>query len=233
MGLINKKNALYWILGLSISLRLCIALMRTDMVWPDEHFQTLEPAGHAVFGFGLLSWEWLKEYRSWIGPGFFVPLFYFLKLLGVTGGMIPVYAARVMLAIFSGLLVLPLSKICDDLKINSTSKWIALGLFAIHPSLLLWGPTTLSDTIITFIYWSLLAYSIGKLNRPILIGFLMSIPFLFKIQSLVFTLTFIAILFVKSKSIQNLAKHLAGVLLAFLVYGLVDFFTYGTFLKSL
>src|SRR5438874_1221020 len=45
-----------WIAG--FAMRIIGAITRMDMVWADQHYQTLEPAGHVVFGYGYMTWEW-------------------------------------------------------------------------------------------------------------------------------------------------------------------------------
>jgi hypothetical protein len=37
--------------------------------WPDEIYQSLEPAHRAAFGYGLIAWEFLRGARSWALPG--------------------------------------------------------------------------------------------------------------------------------------------------------------------
>lgn len=65
--------------------RLCISLFTRTFFQPDEYFQSLEPAHHAVFGYGSLTWEWLapQPVRSFFFPSFFVPIFYALRILSL------------------------------------------------------------------------------------------------------------------------------------------------------
>src|SRR5262250_3404042 len=37
--------------------------------WPDEIYQSLEPAHRLVFGYGLIPWEFVQGARSWALPG--------------------------------------------------------------------------------------------------------------------------------------------------------------------
>ncbi|ELU43975.1 glycosyltransferase family 22 protein [Rhizoctonia solani AG-1 IA] len=49
---------------------------------PDEYFQALEPAYHAVFGTGHLTWEWTTNppIRSFAYPSLFVPAYALVKI---------------------------------------------------------------------------------------------------------------------------------------------------------
>ena len=50
-------------------LRLWLAFRDQGMTWPDEIFQTLEPAHRLAFGYGLRTWELVVGARSWTLPG--------------------------------------------------------------------------------------------------------------------------------------------------------------------
>jgi phosphatidylinositol glycan class B len=41
-----------------------------NIFYPDEIFQTLEPAHRLVYGYGVISWEWRLGIRSWVFPTF-------------------------------------------------------------------------------------------------------------------------------------------------------------------
>ena len=58
------------LLGFALSLRLGLALGSPSIFFPDEIFQTLEPAHRLVFGYGVISWEWRLGIRSWVLPAF-------------------------------------------------------------------------------------------------------------------------------------------------------------------
>jgi hypothetical protein len=62
--------------------RLHLALTDQGIYWPDEIYQSLEPAHRLVFGYGLVAWEFLKGARSWAFPGLIAGL---LKLAQLSG----------------------------------------------------------------------------------------------------------------------------------------------------
>ncbi|KAI0707643.1 Alg9-like mannosyltransferase family-domain-containing protein [Earliella scabrosa] len=68
---------------LAISVRVAIALATSTFFQPDEYFQSLEVAHHAVFGYGQLTWEWLapKPIRSIVYPALNIPVYWLLKVL--------------------------------------------------------------------------------------------------------------------------------------------------------
>lgn len=68
---------------LALLVRILIALSTRTFFQPDEYFQSIEPAHHAVFGYGHLTWEWLvpRPIRSIAYPALNVPIFWALKVL--------------------------------------------------------------------------------------------------------------------------------------------------------
>lgn len=66
-----------------VFIRLLIALATCTFFQPDEFFQSLEVAHHAVFGYGHVTWEWVSKapIRSPIYPALYIPEYALLKLL--------------------------------------------------------------------------------------------------------------------------------------------------------
>ncbi|KIY43506.1 glycosyltransferase family 22 protein [Fistulina hepatica ATCC 64428] len=69
----------------SLFIRIAIALATRTFFQPDEYFQSLEPAHHAVFGYGHLTWEWLipSPIRSIVYPALNIPVFWLIKYFGL------------------------------------------------------------------------------------------------------------------------------------------------------
>ncbi|PFH54143.1 glycosyltransferase family 22 protein [Amanita thiersii Skay4041] len=66
----------------ALLLRISIAIFTRTYFQPDEYYQSLEPAYHAVFGYGHLTWEWLSSQpiRSVIYPALNIPVYWLLKI---------------------------------------------------------------------------------------------------------------------------------------------------------
>jgi phosphatidylinositol glycan class B len=58
------------IFALGFALRVGLAVHSPSIFYPDEIFQTLEPAHKLVYGYGVVTWEWRDANRSWVFPGF-------------------------------------------------------------------------------------------------------------------------------------------------------------------
>ena len=56
-------------LGVGSALRLWLSTHDDGIFWPDEIYQSLEPAHWTVFGYGLVPWEFVSGARNWAFPG--------------------------------------------------------------------------------------------------------------------------------------------------------------------
>jgi len=68
----RAKKVLAWLalLGSAFALRISLAVGSPNVFFPDEIFQTLEPAHRLAYGYGVISWEWRLGVRSWVLPTF-------------------------------------------------------------------------------------------------------------------------------------------------------------------
>jgi len=57
------------ILSCAFLVRFWVALKYPNILWPDEIFQTLEPAHRLAYGFGIVTWEYRVGLRSLALPG--------------------------------------------------------------------------------------------------------------------------------------------------------------------
>ncbi|MBL8918143.1 MAG: glycosyltransferase family 39 protein [Myxococcaceae bacterium] len=71
------------------------AVFRMGRLHPDEVFQSLDPAMHRAFGYGVLAWEWQVGLRNWFVPGVFSWLLQLAQVFGVQD----VQARRFVLAL--------------------------------------------------------------------------------------------------------------------------------------
>lgn len=62
-------GALGAILAIAFALRVALAILMPNQIWPDEHFQSIEQAHRMVFGYGVVPWEFRLGTRSWMLPG--------------------------------------------------------------------------------------------------------------------------------------------------------------------
>lgn len=59
---------LFALAATGLALRIYFAIVFPNVHWPDEIFQTQEPAHEAAYGIGLKTWEYRLGMRSWVMP---------------------------------------------------------------------------------------------------------------------------------------------------------------------
>ena len=70
-------------LALGAALRIWLSFNDDGIYWPDEIYQSLEPAHRVVFGYGIRAWEFIDGARNWTFPAFVAVLFQVASLLGL------------------------------------------------------------------------------------------------------------------------------------------------------
>lgn len=70
-------------LVLGLLCRLVFAAVDDGLWWPDEYYQSFEPAHRLVFGYGFQAWEFLDGARHWTLPGLVAALIEGAQLLGL------------------------------------------------------------------------------------------------------------------------------------------------------
>ncbi len=129
----------------AILLRLQPILVEPSAVWPDEIFQTSEPAHRLVFGSGLVAWEFQLGVRSWILPGVIAGLMELSRIIG--NG--PDYYLPVIAVGFAALAAAPV--VCCFLwcrpLFGVTGALLAGFAVAIAAEPVYFGARTLSETV--------------------------------------------------------------------------------------
>ena len=74
---------LWHVLALAFVLRAIVALSGDFILHPDEIMQHYEPAHQAVFGNGILYWEFFHGARSWLVPGLITVLLWIINFIGL------------------------------------------------------------------------------------------------------------------------------------------------------
>jgi hypothetical protein len=233
-----------WVaLAAGILARLAVAISRSDAVWPDEQFQSLEPAGYAVFGHGLLSWEWTSAYRSWVIPALYMPLLWVAKLLGVTGGVGLVLAARVFTAAWSGWALTRFAQALKLLTFHRRARLVAVAALSLAPSMILWAPTTLADNWAQIAALAILPAVVRQSRRlstahvsrhaSLMLGLLFGVCFFVKPQMLFWGAGAGLALVFATRSLINAVAYSGGFSAWILAHGAVDWATWGTPFRTL
>lgn len=139
----DERRELRLIVAFAFVARLVAWVFVDGYVMPDEYFQSLEPAHHAVFGHGVLAWEWDAGIRSWAVPYAYAALFRVADLIGLSGpGDLPRVAQLANLVL--SLLIVTSSWRLGRIA-GRRSALLAGTLAAVFAPLLFHAPRTLLD----------------------------------------------------------------------------------------
>ncbi len=226
----TSQRCAFFIIACGVVLRLHAASLN-DLIHPDEHFQTLEPAFRAVYGFGWRSWEWYHGFRPWSVPGVFMPLLWLLKILGVGPGMALITCCRGLVAICSALPLWGFHRLCVMRGLPELASLTALGLMAFLPNMVSWGASTFSESIVFILLWGALPFIVMAKKRLFLVGMLASTPLAFRYQMGAWFLALTPFFFRLGSA--PFLRLLVGAAIPLGAVGLLDYFTFGTLFHSL
>lgn len=235
---IHKDSNLFWLLFAGIIIRVCVAVTRNDLVWPDEHFMTLEPASKIVFDRAYLAWEWQEGYRAWTLPLLYVPVLLICKMVGITGGLIPIYASRLFTALIAGGSLLKWDEILRLARLRPWARTLSFAGLALGGPMVFWGVTCLGDHWL-MMAWMVLIPTIYRLSSRnsdwdwVRVGLLAGMPILIKYQAGIFALALGLGFLVQRKTLRQLSFFSLGVLVHPVLMGLLDWMTYGQLFSSL
>lgn len=194
--------------------------------WPDEIYQSLEPAHLFAFGYGVRAWEFEAGARSWLFPGFLGLVLKLLAFAGVDHGLALATGARLVMAAIS------LAGVYGTLRLAQVMGGPAAGVLggmfaAAFPLQLLFGSRCMGEAASgTLLVFAALALAQADARRPALAGALSAVAVFVRYTNGVVLLGFIAWLVALRRwaELRRFAGAAAGV---GLLGGLLDWATWG------
>jgi GPI mannosyltransferase 3 len=217
------------LVALAILLRLQPVVVEPSAVWPDEIFQTAEPAHGLVYGSGLVAWEFQLGVRSWLLPGLIAGLMELSRTIGDG----PDYYLPVIAVGFASLAAAPV--VCCFLwcrPLVGLSGALLAGLaVAVAAEPVYFGARTLSETVaghlLIVALWALEpGYRVTSRRRLFAGGALLALVFVTRVQLL--PAVAVAMLWTNRRADrERLAATLAGAAAMLAAAGALDTVTLG------
>jgi len=228
---------------LAIIARFYTACATLNILHPDEHFQTLEPAFRVVTQnlaepLGWLSWEWNVMLRSWLIPYLYALPIKISNAISPEDGLLAILWCRSFTAAISSLMLWQMWRWSRKLGFSEFSQWVLLFFLGLSSVWVRIAPATLSDIWAMDAIWIFFPFvhSLWEKNRRLIAATLLFIPLLFRIQTLAFSfpaaflLAWIAPDW-KSRR-RQFATMFGGFCIMLVIQGIMDWLTWGSFLKS-
>jgi GPI mannosyltransferase 3 len=230
----SAEIGLAMLVTLAIVLRLQPILVEPSVVWPDEVFQTSEPAHWLVYGSGLIPWEFQLGARSWLLPGIIAGI---MELSRIAGDGPDYYLPLIAIA-FAALAAAPV--VCCFLwcrRLFGVPGALLAGLaVAVAPELVYFGARTLNEVVaghllIVALYLLEPGFRITSIRRHVIGGALLALVFVIRVQ-LAPALAVIGLWTYWQSDREGVVPIFAGVAVVLAAAGLLDAVTFGYPLAS-
>jgi hypothetical protein len=227
-----------FLLGLSVgigaALRLWLATHDDGIFWPDEIYQSLEPAHRLVFGYGLVAWEFREGARNWAFPGFLALLLKACSLAGINDSGSYIMVIRGVFCLIGAATAAATFGLARSLGASALSAVAAASLFALSAPAIFYAPRAMGETAAALVVVLGLTLALRPEARgwQLALGAaLLALAVMLRLQTAVFGLGLVAVLAVSGRwrpALLVLTVFAAGML----VFGLVDLVTWGSWFHS-
>jgi hypothetical protein len=225
---------LLFILAIGGAARIWLSLVDDGIYWPDEVYQSLEPAHRLVFGPGLVSWEYGLGARTWALPGLIAALFWLCQAVGLDDPrqyLVTVRFAMCALAMATAWAGYLLARRLGSEPLFAAS---GAGVFALAGPAVYFGPKALSETAsaLPIVLGLALALSPQATRRDRILGAaLLCVATIVRLHNAVFCLALLAV-WVGQRRWRVLADALVVMGAGALALGTLDKLTWGDWFQS-
>jgi hypothetical protein len=229
---VAERLALGAVVVVAVAFRVALGVGDHGMYWPDELYQSLEPAHGLVYGEGLLPWEYVDGARTWVLPGLIAALLGALRVVGIdepSTYLVVVQLAFVAVAAATVVATFALARAAG------ASRWAAVAgasAFALAPPAIYFGHRALSENVSALAVAGGLALVLAGGRRLLWLGAaLLAFAVLLRLQNAIFCGAVLAVLGARRDwpALRDAAAAFAAGALAL---GLLDLATWGRFLGS-
>ena len=221
-------------LVVAAALRLQLSLVDDGIYWPDEIYQSVEPAHRLVFGYGFLPWEFASGARNWAFAGMVAGLMRVSTWVFGDAPLVYLLAIRLFFSALSLVTAFGTMRLARGAGANRWGAAIAGCLYALAPVVVYFAPRALSEcAAAAAVVWGM-AWVLDRNSsaRTLTLGAsLLGLSVLFRLQSSVFCVGCLSVLVARRRLTHAL---LLGTVLAVwaCIYGALDWLTWGRWFNS-
>jgi phosphatidylinositol glycan class B len=213
---------------IALILRVEVATHFPTIEWPDEIFNTLEPAHHLAYGYGVVVWEWRRGVRSWVFPAFLAGVMRATDWMG-QGSHGYLTAIVIVLSLLS-LTTVWFGYAWSERSSGKVAAIIAAGACATWYQLVYFAPKAFTevvaaDFLLPGLYLGMYEGELPEKKRLFLAGLSLGAALSLRMQLLP-AVAFAVLYFCHKKWKSRGPAIFAGLLLPVLAFGLVDAITW-------
>jgi hypothetical protein len=211
-----------------------MALTDDGIYWPDEVFQSLEPAHRLVFGYGLQAWEFIEGARNWALPALVAALLKLATWVGLDEPRGYLGLTRSVFGLLGAATAWGSYRLARAHRASELAAASGASLFALSAVPLYFAPRAMSEnaSALPVVLGLALALRPGASRRALVAGAsLLGLAVLLRLQNGVFCVGLVAVLAARRewRAVRDALAVLAG--WAFL-FGLLDWLTWGRWFHS-
>jgi hypothetical protein len=216
------------LLGFALALRIGLAVGRPNIFFPDEIFQTLEPAHRLVFGYGVISWEWRLGIRSWVFPTFLAGVMRATAWMGAASSGY-LLGTTIVLSLIS-LVTIWFGYAWAKRASGTAAAVVAALACTFYFGFVYFAPKALNEVVAAHVllpglYLGVYGEKLGERKRLFLAGFFCALAACLRIQLLP-ALLFAMVFFCYPRWRVRIPAVTAGALVPVLFFGAVDWTTW-------
>ncbi|EPX61452.1 hypothetical protein D187_001235 [Cystobacter fuscus DSM 2262] len=220
--------------GVGAALRVWLALSDDGVYWPDEIYQSLEPAHRLVFGYGMRAWEFIEGARNWALPAAVAVLFKLSTWLGLGEPRGYLGLTRGVFALIGAATAWGSARLARAYGASALAAAAGASLFALTAVPLYFAPRALSENASALPVVLGLAFALAPdaSRRQRLVGAsLLGLAVLLRLQTGIFCVGLLAVL-VARRQWRQAGEALAVLAGWALLFGLLDWLTWGRWFHS-
>ena len=224
---------------LSLFVRIYASTTSIAQIYPDEIFQTLEPAHKLVFGKGITYWEFKVGARSWFLPGIIAGIYKILDISGIRDPLHINLGIKIFFSVFHSLAVSIVYLLFRRHDLGKKEAFLFTLPLAASYLLSYISVRTLSESaslpFMVFTVYFASNYLEKETKKDLFFAVLTAgIAYMIRFQTCIFAFGAAVALFLTAKKRFQAALIFGfGYIGMMLVQGVMDIFTWGSFCKSL
>jgi phosphatidylinositol glycan class B len=221
-------------LAIGAGLRFWLCFHDDGLFWPDEIYQSLEPAHRLVYGYGLVAWEFIEGARNWALPALVAALLGLARGLGADqpAGYLPfVRVCFALIGVGTAYGSYRLARVCGA---GERPAAVAAALFALGAPFIYFAPRAMSETASALPVVFGLALALGRDAtrwKRLLGASLLGLAVLLRLQNGIFCVGLLGVL-AGRKQWRAGGEALAVLALWAFAFGLLDRLTWGGWFHS-
>ena len=234
----DSRSAVVWKYFLPLliggfAIRLINALYSDWYLRPDELMQYLEQAHRLVFGYGFVPWEFRYGVRTWLIPAIPALPLYITKIFAIDSPALYIPLVNAWNSLLSMSIPVGMYFYTRRAISEHAAKW-ALIFGCFWYEFLVFAPHALAESYATAFFMSALAigYGTNNIGRLLFGGLLLGLTFAIRVPYAPLVAAF-GIMWLKILPRRLWAYPLGGGAAGLLIWGIVDYWTWGGFWASI